>query len=60
MKAYVLEDGCPALHRMSGTREVVQHVTRLVDKVVAHDPDRGTIHEIPGVDPVVASDVQLE
>ena len=45
---------------MSDAASSYEDVPGLVDEVFADDPDRAAIHEVPRVDPVVPSEVQLE
>ena len=53
------EDRGPPLHRPAGRGQLVQDVARPVDQVLADDPDRTSVDEIPCVDPIVAPQVQL-
>ena len=54
------QDRGPSLHRSLGPGQSVEDVAGLVAQVFADDPDRGPIHEVPGIDPVVPPDVELE
>ena len=60
MKANVARIAVRRSIAWSDRGQLVQDVTRLVDEVLADDPDRAAIDEIPRVDPIVTPQVQLE
>ena len=54
------DDGGSALTHLLGPSQLVEDVARLVEQVAADDVRRAPIHQVPRVDPVVPTDVEIE
>ena len=54
------DDGRAALAWIGGAGELVENFARLAREIAAHHIRRAAVNQVPGVNPVVAPDVEIE